>query len=95
MATQNEHLGRVIADGRIRVGIIPVDASPPVPYPPAFYVFDDRVYIELPHGDLWLLDRSNARDIYESLFRTLLDVALFDAAARQLLEKLRNRLMQH
>jgi transcriptional regulator with XRE-family HTH domain len=93
LAAQYAHLGEIITDGRVRIGIIPVDASPPVPYPPAFYVFDDRVYIELPHGDLWLLNSSNTLGTYENLFSTLLDIALFDAPAQRLLARLSRNLL--
>lgn len=88
MRAQYGHLAQVVADGRVRVGLIPVDAASSIPYPPAFYLFDDRVYIELPHGDLWLLDRSDTRGTYESLFRSLVDIARFDEGAVRLLERL-------
>lgn len=88
MLAQYQHLAAVIADGRVRVGLVPIDAAPPTPYPPSFYLFDDRVYIELPHGDLWLLDRSDTLGTYEALFGSLVDVAMFDEPAQRLLKRL-------
>src|SRR6185437_3637899 len=61
---------------RFDVGLIPAAASLSVAPPPAFYLFDRRVYIELPHGDLWLLSRSNACHVYKNLFEELSRVAL-------------------
>jgi transcriptional regulator with XRE-family HTH domain len=74
-----EQLNRVrqfASSSRIDIGMIPSGAALSVTPPPAFYLFDRRVYIELPHGDLWLLSRSNACQIYRSIFEELSRIAL-------------------
>lgn len=80
-----QHILRLLAETRIPIGIVPLGSClNGLPSPP-FYLFDEhRVYLELPHGDLFLLQRSTAA-IYARHFQRLRDVALWhDAAAAKL-----------
>jgi transcriptional regulator with XRE-family HTH domain len=79
LAQQIRHLQEVAASDGVRIGLIPSAESLTVVPPPAFYLLDRRVYIELPHGDLWLLTRSHAYAIYERLFRVLVGHAVTGA----------------
>ena len=80
-AEQIRHLKQLVTSGWIEVGVIGSSASLPVIPPPGFYLFDRRVYLELPHGDLWLLSRSHAYDTYRKLFDVLADHASFGTGA--------------
>jgi hypothetical protein len=95
LAGQYEHLCHIIEEGRLRIGILPLEGGLPIPCPPGFYVFDDRVYIELPHGDLWLFGQSGAQATYEKVFESLRDSAVFNAQALRLLLRLRSIVTQH
>jgi hypothetical protein len=82
-AEQIRHLQHLVTGGWVEVGVIPSSATLPVIPPPGFYLFDRRIYVELPHGDLWLLSRSHAYDTYRTLFDVLTNHATFgkDTAA--------------
>lgn len=85
MLAQYQYLAELCASSRLVLGVLPIDSPVGMPLPPAFHLFDERVYIELPHGDLWLFDRSGAVEIYASLYRRLGDHALTGADAQRLL----------
>jgi len=68
---QVKHLRHLASSGEVRLGIISQSAPLALVLPPAFYLLDRRVHIELPHGDLWLLARSQSCEVYERLFRQL------------------------
>jgi transcriptional regulator with XRE-family HTH domain len=91
LAEQIQHLRHFVTTDGPRLGLIPSSASLAVVPPPAFYILDRRVYIELPHGDLWLLPRSNVFDIYDRLFRVLMGHALTGASLNRKLEELAER----
>lgn len=77
----------------LRIGLLPAFCPPAVLPPPAFYVFDSkRVFIELPHGDLWLLEHSHAAATYLGIFEKLADSALFDGQLSTRLEQIQLRL---
>jgi transcriptional regulator with XRE-family HTH domain len=73
---QIKRIGQLAMSQHVCVGVIPMTASLRVVPPPAFYLLDRRVYLELPHGDLWLLARSNAYPTYANLFERLASLAL-------------------
>ena len=75
------HIIALIERGSIELGIIPFSRPIPVFPPPAFYLFDQsRVYIELPHGHLFL-NQATVTSVYSNLFQTLKDSAAFGEAA--------------
>lgn len=77
----------------IRIGLVPARKTPVVLPPPSFYLFDaERVYLELPHGDLWLLPSSNAAVIYLALFRRLAATAMFGRRLATRLQHIRQRI---
>jgi len=92
LVEQIHHLQEVAASDHVRIGLIPSTESLTVVPPPAFYLLDRRVYIELPHGDLWLLTRSHAYEIYEGLFRVLGGHAVTGASAIKKLKELAENL---
>ena len=87
-AEQIRHLQHLVTGGWVKVGVIPSSASLPLIPPPGFYLFDRRIYIELPHGDLWLLSRSHAYDTYRTLFDVLAQHATFGAGVGTKLDEL-------
>ena len=90
---QVKQLAELARRPNLRIGIIPACVAVPVLPPPAFYVFDsERVYLELPHGDLWLLPTSHAAPVYLALLEKLVAVAAFDADLEMRLEQIRHRL---
>jgi len=89
---QIDHLKQLTLDGGVDLFMIPLDAPFAVVPPPAFYLLDRRVYIELPHGDLWLLERSNAFDIYDRLFKLLARASIKGEALAAKLDELSQRL---
>jgi transcriptional regulator with XRE-family HTH domain len=89
---QVRHLVELAQRSNVRIGLIPSERPPRVIPPPPFYVFDgDRVYIELPHGDLWLLEPSHAGGFYLDIFNRLGDSAVFGEALILKLEQVRRR----
>jgi hypothetical protein len=76
LVEQLRRLRQFASSSSIHVAIVPATSPLRVIPPPAFYLFDRRVYIELPHGDLWLLSRSNAYHVYHRLFNELSRLAL-------------------
>ena len=90
-AEQIRHLKHLVTSGWVEVGVIASSASLPVIPPPGFYLFDRRVYLELPHGDLWLLSRSHAYDTYRKLFDVLAEHATFGAGVKTKLDELLER----
>ena len=91
-AIQLHHLKQLCGRPNVRIGIIGFEVAQHVLPPPSFYLLDKRVYIELPHGDLWLLERSNAHAKYEPLFERLAAHASFGDALRCLIDKHLDRL---
>jgi len=90
---QVRHLLELSHCPNLRIGVVPSERAMRVLPPPPFYVFDtERVYIELPHGDLWLLEPSHAAGIYLKLFERLSDSAVFGEALIAELEQVRKRL---
>ena len=90
---QVRHLTELARRPNLRMGVIPASLAVPVLPPPAFYVFDShRVYLELPHGDLWLLSTSHAAPVYLALLEKLAAAAAFDADLEARLEQIRHRL---
>lgn len=76
----------------LRIGLVPSSQPLPVLPPPAFYVFDsERVFLELPHGDLWLLEQSHAAATYLSVLEKLADAAIFGRKLTEYLEQIRLR----
>jgi transcriptional regulator with XRE-family HTH domain len=92
---QFEHLRQLSCLRGVKLGLITFDAVLTVPLPPAFYLLDRRVYIELPHGDLWLLERSNAFGTYHELFNRLIEHAVFGDAFTSKLGQLTERFIQN
>lgn len=94
LAEQIERLFRLSErwgnESRLSLGLIPASTKLSVLPPPAFYLFEQKVYVELPHGDLWLRERSNAVGEYRRLYRRLRESAVFGAECRTLLERLRS-----
>jgi len=86
------HLKHFMLGRDVELLMIPLDAPFAVVPPPAFYLLDRRVYIELPHGDLWLLERSNAFDIYDGLFKSLVHLSIKGEALAAKLDELSQRL---
>jgi transcriptional regulator with XRE-family HTH domain len=86
------HLLKLTIRDNIRIGIIPFGSPIQSSPPPPFYLFDDsNVYLELPHGDLFLMQPSIAT-IYVTLFDSLTKSALFgNPAAKKLDDLLRQR----
>jgi transcriptional regulator with XRE-family HTH domain len=85
-------LAEISTESRISVGLVPSSATLPTLPSPPFYVFDDRVYIELPHGDLWLHESSNASDLYRKVFEEFRSAALFGDRFLRALERLSSSL---
>jgi len=88
---QIRHLKRLVASGQIEIGVVGLSALMSVVPPPAFYLFDRRVYMELPHGDLWLLSRSHAYDTYRKLFDVLAGHATLGTGVKAKLDELLER----
>jgi hypothetical protein len=86
-------LGELAKRDNVRIGMIPASVAPPILPPPPFYVFDsDRVYLEPPHGDLWLLPTSNAAPAYLGILEKLAAIAAFGVDLETCLEQIRLRL---
>lgn len=86
--SQNPH-----TPGQVLLGILPLDEAVSVLPTGGYYVFDDRVYVELLHGDLWVLDAHHVRQSYERHFVSLLESAAVgprcDAVLRRILKDLK------
>lgn len=76
LAAQIRQLRHLACSSHVQLRLIATSARFSVVPPPAFHLFDRRVYVELPHGDLWLLAKSNAYETYRTLFERLRDTAL-------------------
>jgi len=94
LAEQLRHLHRLSRMGGVKLGVMGFDAALSVLPPPGFYLLDRRVYIELPHGDLWLLERSNAFGTYHELFNRLMQHAVFGDAFTAKLDELLERIQR-
>jgi transcriptional regulator with XRE-family HTH domain len=92
LVEQMRRLRQIACSARLHFALIPPTAPLRVVPPPAFYLFDRRVYIELPHGDLWLLSRSNAFHVYRRLFDELSRLALRGSELIAKLDQLLNQL---
>jgi len=92
LADQVRHLRHLAASNQVRLGLVSQSAPLAVVPPPAFYLLDRRVHIELPHGDLWLLPRSQSCEVYERLFRQLFASAVTGNYLLTRLGQLANRL---
>lgn len=72
---QVRHLLRIsqnsAASGQVLLGILPLDDLMTVAPTCGYYLFDDRVYVELLHGDLWVLDAKHVQESYEQHFAQL------------------------
>ncbi len=77
LGEQFRHLKRLSETTGVRLGFIERRTPLDLLLPPAFYLLDRRVYIELPHGDLWLRERSHAFGTYHDLFKRLEGLAAF------------------
>jgi len=89
LSEQLRHLLRVSqssrASGQKRLGILPMDDAVIVPPTSGYYLFDDRVYVELLHGDLWVLDAKHVQESYERHFTSLLKSAVHGARCEEIL----------
>lgn len=92
MATQIRQLKHLASTRPIRLGVLGFEAAVTVLPPPGFYLLDRRVYMELPHGDLWLLERSHAFGTYHRLFARLVQQAVLGAAFITKLDELVDRI---
>jgi transcriptional regulator with XRE-family HTH domain len=92
LAEQFRFLKYISGTGQIKLGFVGFDAALSVLPPPGFYLLDRRVYIELPHGDLWLLERSHSFDTYRTLFSRLVENAAFGDAFTAKLDELLDRM---
>lgn len=91
-AQQLLHLKHLSGLPGLRIGILGFATARCVLPPPGFYLLDNRVYVELPHGDLWFLERSNAIETYRPLFERLSEQAAFGSAFCSILDKHLQRL---
>ncbi len=92
LAEQFRHLQSLSRSSQMKLGLVGFDAALSVLPPPGFYLLDRRVYIELPHGDLWLLERSHAFGTYQKLFSSLVQNAAFGNAFTAKLDVLLDRM---
>lgn len=92
LAEQFRYLKYISETGPMKLGVVGFDAALSVLPPPGFYLLDRRVYIELPHGDLWLLERSHAFETYRTLYSRLVQNAAFGNAFTAKLDELLHRL---
>lgn len=77
----------------IQIGLIPARSAPLALPSPSFYLFDsERVYLELPHGDLWVLPSSGSAGVYLTLFNKLAAGALLGSALAARLQQIRLRI---
>lgn len=89
---QVRRLGDLARRKNVRIGLLPLSHPPPLLPPPAFTLFDsEKVLIELPHGDLWLLNAGTS-DTYSKVFASLERSALFGEALLSRLSKVELRL---
>lgn len=75
LCEQYKHLRSLARATSVTIGILPLRDPVRVPPAPGYYVFDDRVYVELLHGDLWVLDADHVRESYERHLTSLLKIA--------------------
>lgn len=90
LVEQLEHLLRLTshaADPKL-LSILPMDDAVSVPPTAGYYLFDDRVYVELLHGDLWVLDGKHVQDSYERHFTSLQKSAVHGARCKAILSGL-------
>jgi transcriptional regulator with XRE-family HTH domain len=80
--------------GQVRLGILPSNDTMTVTPTCGYYLFDNRVYLELLHGDLWVLDEKHVQESYERHFASLERSALHGARCDAILTRLVDELHQ-
>lgn len=91
LAAQIDRLGTVIGVDTVSLGIVPFGARLGIPPANAFWLYDDRLAIvEDWHAELWLDDRDSIV-LYQRVWDTLAESAVYGTSARRILARARAR----
>ncbi|MFJ7907249.1 helix-turn-helix domain-containing protein [Kitasatospora sp. NPDC096204] len=92
MAAQLDRLSGVIGLDTVSLGIVPFEASLRLPPANGFWIHDDRlVIVEDWHAELWL-DQPDNVALYQRIWDTLADSAVYGADAHRVITRCRRAL---